>query len=320
MVRRMPDQNSASTEHALIQEVTAPLATLPNDPVPEVANVDFPVVLRGYDRLAVDAYVKRVSQLVAELSATRSPQAAVRKALERVGEDVSGILQRAHDTAQQITSQSRGEAEDRLEAARREAEVIVEGSRREAEALLADAKSRLRELDTETDRIWQERHRIVEDTRQLASQLLAVAESAIERFPADEEEPTAVAGQPFDVEEDTVLLEERATFPEEGAIFAEDGTTTLHEEDRGDEAATLHEEEGAMNPDDEEATLIESGGATHLEEESMAHLDDDAAPPHEDEDAERWPEPGMGDEHNPEPDSQQTMPIEQVHPPDHGSD
>src|ERR1700735_4025883 len=99
----MPDQSSASTEHALMQEITAPLATLPDDPVPVAADV------------------KNTSQLVAELQATRSPEAAVRRALERVGEEVSGILQRAHDTAAQITTQSRSEAEDRLEAARVEA-------------------------------------------------------------------------------------------------------------------------------------------------------------------------------------------------------
>src|SRR4051794_39020356 len=117
----MPDQSSASTEHALLQEITAPLATLPDDPLQVTASVDFPVVLRGYDRIAVDAYVKQTSQLVAELQATRSPEAAVRRALERVGEEVSGILKRAHETAAQITAQSRSEAEDRLEAARQEA-------------------------------------------------------------------------------------------------------------------------------------------------------------------------------------------------------
>jgi DivIVA domain-containing protein len=304
----MPDQNSASTEHALIQEVTAPLATLPSDPVPEVANVDFPVVLRGYDRLAVDAYVKRVSQLVAELSATRSPQAAVRKALERVGEDVSGILQRAHDTAQEITSLSRRESEDRLEAARREAEVILEGARREAEGLLSDAKNRLRELDAETDRIWQERHRIVEDTRQLASQLLAVAESATARFPADEEEPTAVAAQPFDLEdEDTTILDEGATFPEE------ESTTLL------EESAMFDEETGATHLDDEDSAVHEDEGATHLDDEGLEHPEESehaAAPDEDDRPGDDWPEPGVEDE----PESQKTMPIEQVHPPDHGAD
>ena len=193
----MPDQNSASSEHALIQEITAPLATLPDDPVPEVANVDFPVVLRGYDRLAVDAYVKRTSQLVAELNAGRSPQVAVRRALERVGEDVSGILQRAHDTAEQITAQSRVEAEDRLEVARKEADELVSGARQEAQTLLSEAQRRVRELDAETDRIWAERHRIVEDAQTLASELVAIAQAAGERFPAAAE-PTAEVERPFD--------------------------------------------------------------------------------------------------------------------------
>src|SRR5579884_1998918 len=175
----MPDESTAATEHALLQEITAPLATLPDDPLPEVAEVDFPIVLRGYDRLAVDAYVRRTSQLVAELQATRSPEAAVRRGLERVGEEVAGILQRAHEAASQITAQSRSEAEDRLQRAREEAAQIT-----------ASAERRLQELDAETDRIWAERQRIVEDAQQLAQQLLSLAQAAAERFPADEETDT----------------------------------------------------------------------------------------------------------------------------------
>ncbi len=170
----MPDQSSASTEHALMQEITAPLATLPDDPVSVAADVDFPIVLRGYDRDRVDAYVQRTAQLVAELQTTRSPELAVRRAVERVGEEVSGILQRAHDTASQITAQSRSEAEDRLETSRREAARIIQ-----------QAQDRVRELDAETDRIWAERHRIVEDTRDLARELLTLTDSAADRFPPD---------------------------------------------------------------------------------------------------------------------------------------
>jgi DivIVA domain-containing protein len=179
----MPDQSSASTEHALMQEITAPLSTLPDDPVPVVADVDFPLVLRGYDRDSVDTYVQRTSQLVAELQATRSPEAAVRRALERVGEEVSGILQRAHETASRITAQSRSEAEDRLEAARHEAAQIVRS-----------AEDRVRELDADTDRIWAERQRIVEDTRDLARELLTMTDSAAERFPADSGEEAGLPG------------------------------------------------------------------------------------------------------------------------------
>jgi hypothetical protein len=170
----MPDQSSASTEHALIQEITAPLATLPDDAVPVVADVDFPIVLRGYERDSVDDYVQRTSQLVAELQTTRSPESAVRRALERVGEEVSGILQRAHETGSRITAQSRSEAEDRLETARQEAAEMI-----------ARAEDRVRELDAETDRIWAERHRIVEDTRDLARELLTMTDSAADRFPPD---------------------------------------------------------------------------------------------------------------------------------------
>ncbi|MGI9185641.1 MAG: DivIVA domain-containing protein [Solirubrobacteraceae bacterium] len=178
----MPDQSSAATEHAILQEITAPLEHLPDDPVAMV-HADFPGALRGYDRIAVDAYVQRISQLVAELQATRSPEAAVRRALERVGEQISGILQRAHETAEQITGQSRAEAEDRLEAARVEAAEIV-----------ATAQQRVKDLDADTDRIWIERGRIVDDARDLAGQLLSVAENASDRFPEVESEPHSLAG------------------------------------------------------------------------------------------------------------------------------
>lgn len=172
----MPEEPPAAQEHSIIQEITAPLASLPDNAVREVADVEFPVALRGYDRLAVDAYVKRTSQLVAELQFTRSPEAAVQRALEQVGEEVSGILQRAHEAAAQITAQSRHEAESRLEQARQEAEQIASG-----------AKQRIKDLDAEADRIWAERQRIVEDAQALARQLLGLAEAAAERFPADEE-------------------------------------------------------------------------------------------------------------------------------------
>ncbi len=172
----MPDQSSAANEHAILDEITGPLATLPDDPVPLASEVDFPVVLRGYDRLAVDAYVKKTTQLIAELQSTRSPEAAVRRALERVGEQISGILQRAHDTAEEITAQSRGEAEDRLEQVRRE-----------AAELTARAEARMKELDVDIDRIWGERQRIIDDVRDLSRELTEVAGAAATRFPPAEE-------------------------------------------------------------------------------------------------------------------------------------
>ena len=171
----MPDQSSAATEHAILAEITRPLATLPEDPL-AIVDANFPTALRGYDRMAVEEYVRQTRRLVAELQATRSPEAAVRRALERVGEQISGILQRAHETAEQITAQSRSEAEDRLEQARLEAAQIA-----------GAAEQRVRDLDADTDRIWLERQRIVADAEDLAAQLTALARTAAERFPADAE-------------------------------------------------------------------------------------------------------------------------------------
>jgi hypothetical protein len=177
----MPDQSSAATEHAILAEITRPLEGLPEDPLAYV-DADFPTALRGYDRVAVDEYVRETRRLVAELQATRSPEAAVRRALERVGEQISGILQRAHETAEQITAQSRSEAEDRLEQARVEAAQITSA-----------AEQQVKDLDADTDRIWLERQRIVADAEDLAAQLLALARTAADRFPAEAETPGTVA-------------------------------------------------------------------------------------------------------------------------------
>jgi cell division septum initiation protein DivIVA len=163
----MPEERHAAEEHALLAQVSEPLSGLPPEPAALSAEPDFPIVLRGYDRIAVDAYVKHTNELLTELRSTHSPDAAVRRALERVGEQIAGILQRAHDTAAEITAGSRREAEDRLIEARREAEEIV-----------VAARARLEEIDAETDRVWAERERIVEEVRGLAHELLGLSESA----------------------------------------------------------------------------------------------------------------------------------------------
>ena len=81
-------------------------------------DVDFPIALRGYDRAAVDQYVEEVNRAIAELEISSSPQSAIRHALEQVSEETSGLLQRAHETADEITERSRSQADDRLQRAK----------------------------------------------------------------------------------------------------------------------------------------------------------------------------------------------------------
>ena len=143
----------------------------------ELRDIAFPIALRGYEREAVDAYIERVLRIVAELEASRSPAEAVRRALDQVGEETSGILQRAQETASEITARSRAQADDRL----REAE-------REATEITADAEERVRVLDADFARVWDQRDRLLEEVRGLAERLLKIADDAEDRWAPQAEE------------------------------------------------------------------------------------------------------------------------------------
>jgi cell division septum initiation protein DivIVA len=148
--------------------------------------------LRGYERTAVDAYVQRASRVIAELQAGRSPQSAVRYALEQVSEETRAILQQAHDTADAITTKSRSQAAERLETAERESAAMLadaqrdaaemrDAAERDAADLRAAAERRVRETEDEVAALWQDRERLVEDARDVAARLAEVAEDAAQR-------------------------------------------------------------------------------------------------------------------------------------------
>ncbi len=182
-------------------------------------------MLGGYDRLEVDEYVARLERRIEELEQQRSPDGAVQRALDQVGGEVSGILQRAHETASQLTEAAQKEAEEmrreaqelrdsvrhdyeqRMQDARREADEKIGQAHRDAASITEQAHERLRDLDVDADRVWAERERIITDLRYLAQQLFEVADAAVERVPSDDAEdgqeassldPAATAA--FDVE------------------------------------------------------------------------------------------------------------------------
>jgi DivIVA domain-containing protein len=117
------------------------------DPLPEeIRDPSFPAAIRGYDRRAVDAYVEQVNGLIAELQISGSPQAAVRHALDRVGEQTSGILQHARATAEEITTSAREEAEATTTRAKAEAQDITTGAQNQARDAISGAKNEADEL------------------------------------------------------------------------------------------------------------------------------------------------------------------------------
>jgi cell division initiation protein len=154
----------------------------------ELAERQFPIVMRGYDRAAVDAFVQEVLALVRDLEGRQSEESVVQRKLEEVGEETAGILQRAHETADEIAARSRSQAEGRLQRAEREAELVRQQ---------ADAYSEQIVVDTRL--LWEERQRLLEDLRQFAEDTLTMAEDAQERvaIPAMLAEPeTELAPEP----------------------------------------------------------------------------------------------------------------------------
>jgi DivIVA domain-containing protein len=135
-----------------------------------LANREFPLAVRGYDRHAVDEFMQEVLQLVSELEGRQTRESVVQRALDEIGEETAGILQRAHETADEIAARSRAQAEGRIQRAEREADMLRQQ---------ADAYSEQLVLDTRI--LWEERQRLIQDIRQLADEVLATAEDASER-------------------------------------------------------------------------------------------------------------------------------------------
>jgi DivIVA domain-containing protein len=241
--------------------------------------VTFPVVMRGYDRHAVDQFLSELATLVDELESRQTREGVVQKALDELGEETAGILQRAHETADEISSRSRAQADTRLQRAEREAEILRRDADEYAEQVIVDTRV-----------LWEERQRLIEDIRQLADEVLGTADDAMERLklpeqlgsasePAPEglapddqlpasEGPTAVAPLPADDGsrlDDGPALDDRAGL-DDGAGLEEapglDEAPTLDERASFDQQAALDDAEAPLPFDDREDEAVEESGHT----------------------------------------------------------
>jgi len=176
------------------EDMDQPTAAVDTLPPEEPSRRRFPTSLHGYDRDAVEDYIDglehEIGQMAAKLSAQRSPTSAVQAEIDRVGEETSAILRVAHEQAAEITRRARVEAER-----------CVSDAAANAVSMTEDAKRKLRQLDSETDAVWAERMRLIEDVRNVASSLFSLAEDATDRFPEDGDKqaqasPPTQAAQP----------------------------------------------------------------------------------------------------------------------------
>jgi len=184
----------------------------------------FPLVMRGYDRHAVDEFVAELFALVQDLESRQTREGVVQKALGELGEETAGILQRAHETADDITARSRAQADARIQRAEREAEILRRDADEYAEQVITDTRA-----------LWEERQRLIEDIRQLADDVLGTADDAMERLklpeqlgsaeaaPADDPETVALTG----AEDETAEAVEPAEAPgPEEPVYDDEGEPT----------------------------------------------------------------------------------------------
>jgi DivIVA protein len=146
----------------------------------------FPLVRYGYNQSDVDRRLGELERELAErerelteLREAEKPPVSITEEIERIGEQTASILVVAHDQAQETTRR-----------AQEQAERCIADAAANAVAMTAEAKERLRELDEETDAVWRERERLLEDTRAVSERLAALVEEAINRFPADADKPS----------------------------------------------------------------------------------------------------------------------------------
>jgi DivIVA domain-containing protein len=141
-----------------------------------IRDVSFPSAVRGYDRRAVDDYVRQVNTVIAELEVSRSPQAAVRHALDRVGRQTSGILQRARETADEISASAWAEADRTTARANDKAEEMSARANAETQETIARAKA---EAEETTARAKAEAEEVLDRSRKEAAERLQRLEQEI---------------------------------------------------------------------------------------------------------------------------------------------
>jgi DivIVA domain-containing protein len=166
----------------------------------DLLDVSFPVSVRGYERRAVDAYIKRVGRVIAELKVRSSPPAAVRHALEQAGEKVQGLLQAAREAAEEITASARLEAEEGTARAKAEAAELVVNTSVEADRVKAEADELIANARTGADdavaKAKAEADGILAEARAEAQDSLARSQAeADERLQRSEEELAALRDQ-----------------------------------------------------------------------------------------------------------------------------
>jgi DivIVA protein len=179
VVRALHNLDRGPVEHPQLEAGTEHHELLSQVP-PRSDDARLPIGPLGYSRGAVDERIAALEQeivtLEQELQELRDSKApvSITEEIERLGEQTASILVVAHGQANETTRKAQEDAERCLADAALNANLLTE-----------EAKRRLEQIDTDTDAVWQERARLLDDARGVGLALIALAEEAQERFPPE---------------------------------------------------------------------------------------------------------------------------------------
>ena len=230
----------------------------------DLLDVSFPVAVRGYERGAVDAYIRRVNRAIAELKVSASPTAAVRHAVDQAEGKLEDLLRSAREAAEQITTSSREEAEENADRLKTEAVKFVvdtnaDVDRLKAEAAELTAKARA-DAEATLAKAKAEASKIVAEARAEAQDTLARSQAEADERRRRLEEELAALQEEAETRLREITADTQAVWRERDQML--DGIRAMAN-DLGDIAkasvARLHEspEAGAGNHD--EPTMIATG-------------------------------------------------------------
>lgn len=121
----------------------------------DIANKEFPVRMRGYDRDAVDDFLDQVVQefehLIRENASLREQIENLNQRLEQyrnLEQTINRTLMLAEESAEEIKESARREAELMLSETRAQVERMLEAGQEKARQILADNSDLIRVLDT----------------------------------------------------------------------------------------------------------------------------------------------------------------------------
>lgn len=116
------------------------------DSIERIRTATFKVARRGYDKREVDRFLEKLADWLETGGGDDARSEVVRTELERIGEQVAGILTSAHDAGEAL----RADAEARIEEEREAAKRYESGLRAEADAYSERTHIEADEYATET--------------------------------------------------------------------------------------------------------------------------------------------------------------------------